>query len=382
MILVVEPNHFNQTHNQINSAFIKLISDIYNNENFFLYAESKHASIISKDVNEIKQIEFKQYNIDKSFSWYKKICGEINVLLKALKTTKDLTPKFIFWLSTFPTGHLFLSIYNTLFNSKVKHIVVLHGELQYLVNTKTFKERMLKFILKLAFKISPQNINYIVLGHSIKQKLESLNVVSSNKLFVQQHPFCFSKMREIKQLTYPIKIVTFGAGAKDDCLNKLYDLYPYVAPLINEKKLEITIIRSRKPIKEHSLNSFFKIIFFEDFIEQNNLQTLINQHHFALFLYEPINYNIIASGALFEALNNKLPILAIQNEYFNEILSANIMGKLFNSLKEIGEYLCQSDLTIKENYNDFQQAINNYIQKKCFILQRDSLADNFYRMGL
>ena len=69
----------------------------------------------------------------------------------------------------------------------------------------------------------------------------------------------------------------------------------------------------------------------------NNYMSMLD---YVIFLYPKDGYILRASGAIFDAIDNEKPILAIKNEYFNYLFSKyQEIGYLFENTEGIFEYL-------------------------------------------
>jgi hypothetical protein len=91
----------------------------------------------------------------------------------------------------------------------------------------------------------------------------------------------------------------------------------------------------------------------ESMVSIVELKNRINQLDFILYFYPIDTYKLTASGALFEAINRKRPIIAIRNEYFEYIFNKyGSIGYLVDTLDEMADIIYRISTGI-ENHVDY-----------------------------
>jgi hypothetical protein len=91
----------------------------------------------------------------------------------------------------------------------------------------------------------------------------------------------------------------------------------------------------------------------ESMVSIVELKNRINQLDFILYFYPIDTYKLTASGALFEAINRKRPIIAIRNEYFEYIFNKyGSIGYLVDTLDEMADIIYRISSGI-ENHVDY-----------------------------
>lgn len=95
------------------------------------------------------------------------------------------------------------------------------------------------------------------------------------------------------------------------------------------------------------LNNMGKLLPFAEYV------SCVKKMDALILLYQHGSYRLTASGAILEAIWNKKPIFAIENEYFSYLFEKfGALGKLFRSAEELGEYLNTLDIEQTKEYGD------------------------------
>ena len=220
-----------------------------------------------------------------------------------------------------------------------------HGELEYLYDSKSplnsLSSKALRKIKEKNFT-PPKNVYFCVLGESIQRNLKKY--VSNNfyqKTISFEHSYIFrKKVKSKKNNDGFLRIGNIGEIRSE----KLF-----IDNLIKFSKL----LESIKKIKFYSIG---RIFYNKDLLEKNGIKTIPDSHvrrlsrsemnnymsmlDYVIFLYPKDGYILRASGAIFDAIDNEKPILAIKNEYFNYLFSKyQEIGYLFENTEGIFEYL-------------------------------------------
>ena len=271
-----------------------------------------------------------------------------------------------------------LNILNKVLRKRI--ILFRHGSMEMLqVNPSgkgmfyRFENKLIKqFFLNQDLRIS-DNLHFFVLGDIIIKNLSVLLSEDKIKHFHSiEHPYVFDKNslykhREIN--TTQLYVGTLG--------------------VFNEYKggrsiLELVKILKFKGIDNINISVTGKIDFDisllrdagidlpsnegESMVSIGELKDRINQLDFILYFYPKDIYRLTASGAVFEAINRKRPIIAIRNEYFEYIFKKyGSIGYLVDTVDEMADiiYRISSGIENHVDYN-FEQ-----IQK---LLSTDNIA--------
>lgn len=345
MILVSEVAHPGEIHVEVNSAFLRVFTYLEPAEQIVYRAEQGHVNSINAQVglsHKIKFVAFKQYYDPKAFSWPARIIGEIKEIYRSLKLGRKLNAQTYIWTCIFSTGHFFLSLYLIFFRNKnVKHLIVLHGELEFLKSTnRKHTTAALGLVLKLAINLSGQNTQYIVLGNRIKDHLEkyfSKDIIK--KIVTVLHPYCYDlnvKPALFKENESPLVFGTIGTQMLSKNSEQIFDLANMFEEKINNGVLNFRtigkVLPEINPFKNKLVNQLYPDAFVPYSIFENEARKL----NFVLFFYSNDSYQLCASGAVFEVIKLGLPIISIYNDYFDWLFEDyGKMGFLCNNVIEM-----------------------------------------------
>ena len=93
----------------------------------------------------------------------------------------------------------------------------------------------------------------------------------------------------------------------------------------------------------------------DNYLDRKDFENLISKIDYALYFYSSNKYKLTASGAIFDAINARKPIIALENDYFIY---------LFKKYGTIG-YLCK-------NIDEMAEVINNIRKEKKTIFNFDN----------
>lgn len=249
--------------------------------------------------------------------------------------------------------------------SKKKTYIVCHGELEYLINTPPIYKPMYiyKKCLSLFFKYNfTDNLTLFVLGNSIKNNLLPHTITNNHtNLKVVRHPYIFiNNIISQKSMNHPLRIGLVGSLSKHQVFESLLEISNHFEREISQNKIKFIIIGSNKlapdlyPLltflrREHG-NSYY--------LDYDELQDAINSLDYVMYLYPTNSYKLIASGAFFDAVNHKRPIIALENDYFLEFQNNyGSIGLLASDITGLKDKIYEA---IQGNYdNGILQDIQN-----------------------
>lgn len=245
--------------------------------------------------------------------------------------------------------------------------VCCHGELELLsgLSGKSgFLAIVQKKILVHFFKYPiPENIHFLVLGNSIVENLRV--IIPSNIMHFRSinHPYQFKVYRTIEQGSFPLKCRIGIIGLTNK--NKGYDLLVRLTENVDLKSGDIELLHIGKIVGNLCFLQNKGVCVVER-NEQGDLlrnvyEELVQSLQFVLFLYPTSSYKVTASGAIFEAISNLKPIIALSNPFFEYIFS--IMGRigyLFCSMDELERFM----LTFHVEESDYLQMQNNMLNNR------------------
>lgn len=232
-----------------------------------------------------------------------------------------------------------LSLFGLNFINKIvkrKILIFCHGELELLVDSSGgILARLLRYYCR-HFFLNPSvcsSLYFCVLGESIKERLKPIIGKRIRSFISIDHPYIFSgKNVQIKSNSNFINIGTVGE------LNAFKGLYLYieliesVRRVMQENPIQFSIIGRVTKEKDIFKKLGVKIPGENKTLLRADFDLSVSSLNYILFFYSNDKYQITASGAIFDAIKFRIPIIALRNVYFDY---------LFNKYGNIG-YLCNS----------------------------------------
>lgn len=331
-------------HYEFNKNILKILSSFERNINYI--GDKEQIELFEFKDN----VKFHKININES-SKIKRIGSYVLNFLKIRKYKE----KIIIILNGIPLV-IFLSKF--IARNKKKYIF-LHG-LDRLIENPTKRE---KYFIKM-LKDTTENINYIVLGKNIQKNLIKLIPEIKDKVFSIDHPYSFSKNNINKKFDDKIIISTCGITAYEKGLNNIYKFIDKI-----ENNFEFKHIgKSINEIQDKYVKYFpYK----NEVISQKKYKNLIDKLDYILILYPNDSYKLTASGIYFDCIKFNKPLLGLKNEYFEYMFEKyGEIGKLFNTIEEIIDYLKKDKKILEKEQNIFwknmekiRKTLNKNVEK-------------------
>ncbi len=377
VITISEVAHTGEVHYQVNSCFVEMFSVTYTNTEIKFNAERNHVeavkeSLLNKNIGNVEFLSFEGFYDEKKFNWAGRIIGECRQIVKILKKGKSVGSELYVWTCLFPTGHFFLNFIQ-LFQNKNSHIIVLHGELEYLkVKNKRIIEIIFGLVLRLGMNLSTNQTKYIVLGDNIKKSLsDKIGQRILKRTYSILHPYNFFVEKNLTTVNYREDLIIGAIGTQmlSKNSNYIYSLANYFKEDILENKISFVTIGKVLPELHQYDNGLVEKLYSDSFVSQKQFEFEISKLDFVVFFYDNKAYQLCASGAIFEAIRMDIPVISIKNDYFNWLFDTyGAMGFLCDTMEELeiiimnlknGEY--EKDLEIFNN-NMVQFKANNDIK--------------------
>lgn len=375
--MISEVVHNGEAHLQVNSCFVQMVSMLHPSKRIVFRAEAKHIAALKKSLphSECSNLEFlsyeKYYN-EKKYNWGLRIIGESLQIIKSLRKGKSLGNELYIWTCLFPTGHFFLN-FLLLFQRDRKHLIILHGELEYLkVKNKRIIEIIFGLVLRLGMNLSTKQTKYIVLGDNIKKSLsDKIGQRILKRTYSILHPYNFFVEKDLITVNNSECLIIGAIGTQmlSKNSNYIYSLANYFKEDILKSKISFVTIGKVLPELHQYETDLVKKFYSNSFVSQKEFEFEISKLDYIIFFYDNTAYQLCASGAIFEAIRLGVPVISIKNDYFNWLFdSYGAMGFLCDTMEELeivimnlknGEY--KKDLEIFNN-NMVQFKANNDIK--------------------
>lgn len=335
MIVVYEPWARRTLHYEFNMNYLKIIVEIYKDEEVVYYGDQDQIKMLQKDLCDYINVKFeniKILDIEKE--------NKIKLLINEYKNLKkifSLKSQNFFIVNYLPHTILFSKI---LKNKNQKINGILHG-LELLYEKKINLYNLFDFAIK--FK-GNKRIKYIVLGESILKNLLEIKPNLKPFLYSIDHPYSFENNKVIINKTFNNKLInigTVGAATLKKGFGNLIKISNYKN--MNKKYKFFHIGRLDDNI-ENTEN--IEIPSQKKVLSMDEYSNYIKQLDYILYFYPKESYKLTASGAIFDALKFNKPIIAIKNEYFEYIFNkVGQVGFLFDNVEEIIDFLLNEDIS-------------------------------------
>jgi hypothetical protein len=230
----------------------------------------------------------------------------------------------------------------------IKCFFICHGELECFNQSRSnkqggkFLEKMIKNVFFSLNEMYGDNVSFIVLGENIRRNLNEIIPDRIKKRIVSiDHPVIFSNDVHIKSNTN-IKngkiIVSMISNVNRHRGRALLDIAKKISDNIRINIQIISRILDKDIISEFIDANITLTNINGDTIARKDYVKKICESDFILFLYPVSDYRFTASGAIFDAISNYKPILALRNDYFNYIFSlVGHFGILADNIDEIAD---------------------------------------------
>ena len=252
-----------------------------------------------------------------------------------------------------------MNIFNKIFHRKI--LIFCHGEMEYLIADYSFFGPFNRLLFKLgrSFFLNKKihiekNIKFVVLGDSILKNIKKITPfnISSSFIAIDHSYFFKNDINNKDSFSDSVKIGTVGLFYK----KKGADEFCYLVSLINNNKIKFSItgkifydLDKLKKLNVDLPNNLGK-----GFVSRDELETRVKKLDFILYLYPTDSYQLMASGAILDALSLQKPIIALKNDYFDYIFKKfGEFGFLFESVEKIAEFLNHNSLKSTQSSFDY-----------------------------
>lgn len=247
-------------------------------------------------------------------------------------------------------------------------LVCLHGELELLlVNEKSRKSgilsRILQFLITQYFKGDRYSLKMLLMGDSIRKNFQSCVVKKNMSLFILDHPYIHkSSFVNNHIFSSVLKLGTVGAMS----INKGADQYIRLLEMVkadNLQNLQFYVIGKAEGDVYNRL-SIANAIFpcgVKKMCSRESFDKHVSELDYILFFYPVDSYRLTASGAVYDAIMQEIPIISIKNDYFVYLFEKyGKFGYLFENVDQMFSFI-KSGLKRKDdlfNFIDIKRKIS------------------------
>lgn len=245
-----------------------------------------------------------------------------------------------------------------------------HGELDLLIRRpKVWKPSFFyKYLFLGMFRYGyvGKHVKMFVLGDSILHNLlPFLNQRNRTHFCAVEHPYFFHEQScESHALSLPLKIGTVGTMTEAKGLRNFLKL----ALQTNPAHVRLSVVgRVMEPIDFAAYPQVNFLAKGDRFIPRDKYEKGIDALDYILFLYPTDSYGLIASGAIFDALDMGKPIITLTNQYFNHVLRLPV-GYVVSSLEELQAVVDDNCVNLSEAERKYKAFLLNIEQLKQFFM--------------
>lgn len=350
-VIIVDTYSKNAFHEMFNACFLKICDDLFDDIKYVISDSQKKCVLtllkdsnitLNNKVSFIKCIVLDDSN--KYLYIIKSLTASIFNLYYLIKSSRDTL--IVFNINN-PFFFALLSVIKPLIRKK-KIAIINHGELEYLFSTIPYEmksrfstlTKIRGALLKMSFRCfrKSNKIFYIVLGDNIKNKLSQYCDVNPLQIVSMEHPYFF-KLSEVSYSNIIPKQLSIGLVGG---LNETKGLNYFIKLITEFRNNNITWHVVGK-CSDSTLGNYDNVILHSD--NKNQLErwyfnSLINKLDFIIYLYPETYYRMMASGAIYDAINFEKPIIALHNNYFDYLFQKyGAFGYMCDNIEEFESIL-------------------------------------------
>lgn len=343
MISIIEPICIKWEHEEVNAGLLKLVSDVSGNDKFVFYAEKEQIksvmSIYSAD--NIRFIEIEESSRRKSRESRVLVNNYISLLLKVIK---DSNPDVILITTAYKPCIIAVHIISHIY-SRVKFWLTLHG----MIETKWGETNNYINIMKRGRNNS--RIGYITYSPFCEKLLIENNI---SKVLFLNHPYIAVRKKRSVIRGDKLKIGIVGACANGNAARLISAIA--CNPLISDKcTFEVLSNNSQR------LRGLKNVNIISSEFSRSQKESLMQNIDFLLIPYGANDYQLSATGVIWDAVSNKVPCLMYDSRYLQYYQQKIKMGyqthsleKLIKKIQHIVDADCEIEcfIGLKELYDD------------------------------
>lgn len=206
---------------------------------------------------------------------------------------------------------------------KTKLFVVCHGEMDLLQDDRGgLLAKLNRKLLKSFFNSCniAQNFYFIVLGDSILDNLKKCIPTSSYKKFFSiNHPY-YIENKQIdnrKEDSGELNLGLIGTLS----IEKGLDSFMNFVELLEENKVKChySIVGRLNTHEYDDFMSRHNIDIAWDYLSREEMEKRVSKLDCVLYFYPSNSYKLIASGAIFDPISMRIPVIAIKNDFFEYV---------------------------------------------------------------
>lgn len=388
MIVTYEPQCRGLEHAEINAAFLIFLTKAKEGIPILFYGNEDHISSVKRN---IQALGFPEYipaiswintpTTDPTENIVKRFCIELYNFYRVYRNSQKQSKIFtLILLSATSTTLIGVKLVEKMINAKI--FIVLHGILESIKEKPKGIIKQLAWFRNFLSLRANSKICYIATAEFIKNNVIREIPLLKDKILNVEFPYIYPKTTENnKQLEITnngkikskIVITCAGVGSFKKGTNNFFIL----AQTLNEKYSHLVNFVYAGRIADNELKE--QIPLCVEIHTDNNMlqpyeyQQLILQTDYLIFFYPANTYKFGVSGVFLDALKYEIPIIAIENDFFNYCQKKiGHIGWLCSDMEALKKTVIelieapptQELIDIKNNYRIFKETITPTQQAK------------------
>jgi hypothetical protein len=359
-VYIIDSFSHHSFHEVFTASFINISNFIF--KNIFYYSCKSTKECVENILKNVKNIEaskiryrniFVVENENKYFLVLRYFVATLVNVFYLIKVPKDSLIVYCY-NNIFATP--ILNVFNKVLNKRV--VIFCHGELRLVDSdltenlgpvTKLIRKGIISFFLNKDIKIASKLI-FIVLGDGILFNLKNIlppNVMHS--IYAIDDPIIFDGFKKPYKQRHKLSLGVVGVVSKEKNIDQFIYLAKIFLPEIKNKKISFSVTGAIYYKKKELVGAYIDIPDGHNgLISRSEFNKRIQNLDYILFFYHSKMYKYLTSGAVFDAVNAEIPIIALRNDYFEYLFSRfGPFGYLVDSIDDM-ENLIRKILTGKK----------------------------------
>ncbi|MDQ1141128.1 hypothetical protein [Pedobacter agri] len=349
MIYIIDRFVEGHQHVLANVNTIKIIDRIYPGIDKNFLSEKSHNQLVKGYLVDLEDITYSSY-LNKHSRIKTGIAQIIRVFTRAFRDTYFFCKFFksiskqndavVFLTHIYPISLILFQIIKK-FYPKVKTIVTIHGEIEYMFFGKGLYEKIIGKAYSLSFKIKSHKLYYLFLTKVSRDILLTSKKLKESEILAIILPTLSSIALERKEnfLTEPFKIGHIGSAGRRKNADFIFSVAKEFEQEILDNKIQFSLIGSLESNIITKLNHLVKNYVNDQagiHIERNIFNNEVNDIDYSIFFYNQHDFALRSSAAFFDAINFEKPIIALSNDFFLDVFrEAGDIGYICRNINEL-----------------------------------------------
>jgi hypothetical protein len=350
-------------HETFNASSLKMFSEIYSE---IIYRAAKDSKKTVEDLlgKLPSNVEYKPLRIlsgsGRTGSFFRYLSSALWNIFIALSQSHDEV-LYLNYNSLWANG-----IINCIVKYRKTHVIIsCHGELEYIQSKTKLNapaQAGLNLLTNSRWKIS-DGLYFCVLGKSILNNIHKIVAAEHLDKFISyEHSFIPHQIKEIERNDKILRVGTIGATREYKGLNHILAIGEALKGNPNIKFYTLGVVTCNPQLLTQANINYIPSAE-KGYVHRDLLNSYIDQMDCLIYAYPTNKYKFMASGALFDAIDREKIILSLHNDYFDGIFCRAMIGKQFDSLEQMIEYLKKGKIR-ELNTIDFK-ANKHILSPKC-----------------